>query len=99
MSLTGKALIVQNKGGGHGSIGYHLCKQLITNNPELKVTILQDKVTLAKYCYYVCLCISCIVLAITSHSRVHYVLLHLHYIILDEVIVTTNFFYWLLFPC
>ena len=41
--LTGKTLIVQNKGGGHGSIGYHLCKELLTAQPGLEVTVLQDK--------------------------------------------------------
>mmetsp|Transcript_24701 Transcript_24701/g.41183 ORF Transcript_24701/g.41183 Transcript_24701/m.41183 type:complete len:374 (-) Transcript_24701:157-1278(-) len=40
--LTGRALIVQNKGGGHGTVGYNLCKELIAANPSLDVTILQD---------------------------------------------------------
>lgn len=34
-------LIVQNKGGGHGEIGFHLAKKLI--NSKAKVTILQDE--------------------------------------------------------
>lgn len=41
--LKGKALIIQNKGGGHGTIGYYLAKNLKTENPQLDVTILQDK--------------------------------------------------------
>lgn len=41
--LGGKLLIVQNKGGGHGSIGYQLCKNLKTENPSLEVVMLQDK--------------------------------------------------------
>merc|ERR1719181_748751 len=39
-SKVGHALIVQNKGGGHGEIGYHLAKALRAK--ELDVTILQD---------------------------------------------------------
>lgn len=34
-------LIVQNKGGGHGELGFHLAKKLI--NSKAKVTILQDE--------------------------------------------------------
>jgi tripartite-type tricarboxylate transporter receptor subunit TctC len=40
---VGKLLVVQNKGGGHGTIGYELCKQLKTSNPDLQVVMLQDK--------------------------------------------------------
>ena len=39
-SKVGHALIIQNKGGGHGEIGYHLAKALRAK--ELDVTILQD---------------------------------------------------------
>ena len=28
-----KILIVQNKGGGHGAIGFHLCKDILLNEP------------------------------------------------------------------
>jgi len=41
--LTGRCVIVQNKGGGHGSIGYSLSKQLKQKNPSLEVILLQDK--------------------------------------------------------
>jgi nucleoside-diphosphate-sugar epimerase len=41
--LSGKALIVQNKGGGHGTIGYQLCKTLKQQHPGLQLVILQDK--------------------------------------------------------
>jgi nucleoside-diphosphate-sugar epimerase len=43
MSLTGNCLIVQNKGGGHGTIGYYLCNELLAKNPDLKISMLQDK--------------------------------------------------------
>lgn len=36
----GKALIAQNKGGGHGEIGYHLALKLIEK--DISVTLLQD---------------------------------------------------------
>lgn len=38
------ALIVQNKGGGHGELGYQLCKNLQTNYKDVitSITILQD---------------------------------------------------------
>ena len=48
MSLSGRLLLVQNKGGGHGTIGYHLCKTLKDNNPSLDIIILQDKTNMAK---------------------------------------------------
>lgn len=48
MSLTGRVLLIQNKGGGHGTIGYHLCKQLIESNPSIDITLLQDKTDMAK---------------------------------------------------
>eukprot|EP01041_Mallomonas_annulata_P006981 gene6981-14188_t len=43
-------LIVQNKGGGHGEIGYHLAKKLVGH----KVTILQDefKKSSQPFCQY-----------------------------------------------
>ena len=31
------------KGGGHGEIGYQLCKTLREQSPELQITILQDE--------------------------------------------------------
>ncbi|CAN0061250.1 unnamed protein product, partial [Phaeothamnion confervicola] len=37
---AGKALIVQNKGGGHGELGFHLAKILTAKG--LEVTLLQD---------------------------------------------------------
>jgi nucleoside-diphosphate-sugar epimerase len=40
LSMKDAALIVQNKGGGHGEIGYHLAKQL--SSKGLAVTLLQD---------------------------------------------------------
>jgi len=40
MAATGHAVIMQNKGGGHGEIGYHLAKALQAK--VLKVTMLQD---------------------------------------------------------
>jgi len=36
------ALIVQNKGGGHGELGYQLAKALSTNSKITSITILQD---------------------------------------------------------
>lgn len=39
-NLAGKALIVQNKGGGHGELGYHLALKLIEK--DISVTLLQD---------------------------------------------------------
>jgi len=41
--LTGTALIIQNKGGGHGEIGYELAKTLVAQSPDLEVIMLQDK--------------------------------------------------------
>jgi len=40
MAATGHAVIMQNKGGGHGEIGYHLARALQAKG--LKVTMLQD---------------------------------------------------------
>lgn len=37
---SGKALIAQNKGGGHGELGYHLALKLIEK--DISVTLLQD---------------------------------------------------------
>ena len=38
-----KILIVQNKGGGHGEIGYQLCKTLKGLSPTAEVVLLQDE--------------------------------------------------------
>mmetsp|Transcript_9049 Transcript_9049/g.11118 ORF Transcript_9049/g.11118 Transcript_9049/m.11118 type:complete len:386 (-) Transcript_9049:73-1230(-) len=38
----GKALIVQNKGGGHGELGYQLAKTLSSHPKISSITILQD---------------------------------------------------------
>lgn len=40
--LYASALIVQNKGGGHGELGYHLAKTLEKNEKIDSITILQD---------------------------------------------------------
>lgn len=40
---TSKVLIVQNKGGGHGSLGYYLAKSLHKQHPGVQVSIWQDK--------------------------------------------------------
>ena len=37
-----QALVVQNKGGGHGELGFQLAKTLVTNGKIDKITILQD---------------------------------------------------------
>ena len=37
----GKVLIVQNKGGGHGAIGYYLCKELLAKDPSVEIAIQQ----------------------------------------------------------
>lgn len=37
------ALIVQNKGGGHGELGYQLAKTLSSNSKITSITILQDE--------------------------------------------------------
>lgn len=48
-SLAGKkVLIVQNKGGGHGSLGYYLSKHIKETSPSTEVTILQDKASYKK---------------------------------------------------
>ena len=42
MTMAGKKLLlVQNKGGGHGEIGYSLCKALKIKG-EYEITLLQD---------------------------------------------------------
>ncbi len=40
LASAGKALIAQNKGGGHGELGYHLALKLIEK--DISVTLLQD---------------------------------------------------------
>ena len=41
--LSGKSvIIVQNKGGGHGTVGYGLCQQLKKLHPDLAITLLQE---------------------------------------------------------
>ena len=43
MEVSGfQALVVQNKGGGHGELGFQLAKTLATNEKIDKITILQD---------------------------------------------------------
>jgi hypothetical protein len=42
LSLSASALIVQNKGGGHGELGYQLARNLISNDKISSITILQD---------------------------------------------------------
>lgn len=42
-SLKADALIVQNKGGGHGELGYQLAKALQNNDKITSITILQDQ--------------------------------------------------------
>ena len=39
--MADSALIIQNKGGGHGEIGYHLALQLVKEN-GMEVTILHE---------------------------------------------------------
>lgn len=39
---TSKILIIQNKGGGHGEIGYQLCKTLKSISSSVEVVVLQD---------------------------------------------------------
>lgn len=41
-SLSSAALIVQNKGGGHGELGFQLAKKLEGNSKITSITILQD---------------------------------------------------------
>jgi nucleoside-diphosphate-sugar epimerase len=41
-NLYASALIIQNKGGGHGELGYQLAKTLQTNEKISSITILQD---------------------------------------------------------
>jgi len=36
-------LIVQNKGGGHGSIGFELCKSIKRSKPDYDIHVIQDK--------------------------------------------------------
>lgn len=51
--MGGHALIVQNKGGGHGEIGFHLAKALRAK--DVRVTLLQDsaaKATALPYSLY-----------------------------------------------
>lgn len=40
---SSKVLIIQNKGGGHGTIGYYLSKAIKEKSPSSEVVILQDK--------------------------------------------------------
>ena len=40
--LQSSALIIQNKGGGHGELGFQLSKQLSTHSKITSITILQD---------------------------------------------------------
>jgi hypothetical protein len=40
---NGKVLIVQNKGGGHGEIGYQLCKTIKAAAPTCELYLLQDE--------------------------------------------------------
>jgi nucleoside-diphosphate-sugar epimerase len=42
LALNAAALIVQNKGGGHGELGYQLAKVLESNDKIDSITILQD---------------------------------------------------------
>ena len=42
LSMAGEALIFQNKGGGHGELGYQLAKTLQNADQITSVTILQD---------------------------------------------------------
>lgn len=42
MAAGEHALIIQNKGGGHGEIGYHLALTL-AKDKKMKVTVLNDK--------------------------------------------------------
>ncbi len=47
--------IVQNKGGGHGELGFHLAKDLIKNGKANDITILQDtaaKMSSQPFCEY-----------------------------------------------
>lgn len=39
---SGSVLIVQNKGGGHGELGFQLAKNLSSNSKVSRITILQD---------------------------------------------------------
>lgn len=41
--LLASALIVQNKGGGHGELGYQLAKYLLDTGKITEITILQDQ--------------------------------------------------------
>jgi len=47
-AVSGRALIVQNKGGGHGTIGYYLAKTLLAQNKGLEVVLVQDKTKMDK---------------------------------------------------
>lgn len=47
MAAGEHALIIQNKGGGHGEIGYHLALNL-AKEKGMKVTILNDKYSESK---------------------------------------------------
>jgi nucleoside-diphosphate-sugar epimerase len=42
-SLQASALIIQNKGGGHGELGYQLAKRLLQDDKFTSITILQDQ--------------------------------------------------------
>ena len=49
MQLAASALIIQNKGGGHGELGYQLAKTLLNGNDKIdSVTILQDSAAKAE---------------------------------------------------
>jgi len=43
LAPTAKLLIVQNKGGGHGELGYQICKEFEALGSKCDITILQDE--------------------------------------------------------
>jgi len=49
---SGKVLIVQNKGGGHGEIGYQLCKTIKAEAPNCELFVLQDEYVECLLKYY-----------------------------------------------
>jgi nucleoside-diphosphate-sugar epimerase len=47
-----KVLIVQNKGGGHGEIGYHLAKSLSDNGAKVSILQAKTKMDTQPFCDY-----------------------------------------------
>jgi nucleoside-diphosphate-sugar epimerase len=48
LGLINKICILQNGGGGHGALGFYICKQILARHPECAITLAQDKCDVKK---------------------------------------------------